>query len=133
MDWNHDEIIWIDPNDILNHWDSHDGGAVYNDKNITMTLQKWHRLLDIKRGLRSHHLHEPDIDQQDYLNCLTSIRQFGFIQPLQYYVKNGRRVHGDGHHRFTAAIDLGYKRIPYVKRKSVVVFQTHQPILDLNK
>ena len=50
-----------------------------------------------------------------YRNALEFLHQHGFLCPLSFKVIDGKKVHHEGHHRFAAAIDLGYKRIPYVE------------------
>lgn len=66
----------------------------------------WATLLDEKRH-----------DWQ-YDHVVDSLRDRGFLRPNTFFVnEKGRKVHGDGHHRLAAAIDLGVTHLPYELRQ----------------
>jgi hypothetical protein len=96
------KIIWVTPKEIIQKWGSFDFDCA---DDFT-----WDEYL----GYR---------EQDPQFECVKeSIRKYGFKQPLTFTKERQevdgklvlRKVHGDGHHRLCAAIQLGYKRIPYL-------------------
>ncbi|QOP64875.1 ParB-like nuclease domain protein [Microbacterium phage Avocadoman] len=60
----------------------------------------WDELLREKRADR----HYPDV--------VKSIREYGFLRPLNASIGDGELMLSDGHHRIAAAIDLGLECVP---------------------
>lgn len=58
----------------------------------------------------------------EYHSILRFLKQEGFTEPLVCIKERGIKSHGDGHHRLAAAIELGYKFIPYVFTKDYETF-----------
>lgn len=61
-------------------------------------------------------------EDYEYSFALEFLKREGFTEPLVCIKKGGFKSHGDGHHRLAAAIDLGYKYIPYIFTKDEEVF-----------
>ena len=91
-------ILWFSPREILRTWGTSDSSR--NDY----------------KGIRRV-MKEKREDYSQYHNVLESIDKHGFLCPLSFRVIDGKKIHHEGHHRLTAAIDLGHKRIPYVEVK----------------
>ncbi|AVR56792.1 ParB-like nuclease domain protein [Microbacterium phage Elva] len=70
----------------------------------------WDYMLDVKR----EDSHYPDV--------LASIREHGFIRPLNADLDKGYLQLSDGHHRIAAAVDLGMECVP--------VYVTPYPIIS---
>ena len=69
----------------------------------------WDYMLDEKR----EDSHYPDV--------LASIREHGFIRPLNADLGKGYLQLSDGHHRIAAAVDLGIECVPvYVTRYPII-------------
>ena len=101
-----DRIEWISIQDILtNGWASCDSKAINIDssKCIALHEDEWNKLLDVKRADRK------------YKSLLKKITECGLLVPCNYYIECGMYVHGNGHHRLAAAIDLGWERLPYIQ------------------
>jgi hypothetical protein len=89
-------VEWIAPVKVLANWVSFDWD--------TLSRGSWFEFL---RGIR---------DDGQYSDVKTSVERFGFRKPLIYAISDeGVYIHGDGHHRFAAALDLGYEVIPYLR------------------
>lgn len=59
---------------------------------------------------------------RQYKTVLESLHKYGFRKPLRYrddFIRSDRVEHCDGHHRFAAGIELGYKWFPYLKSEYV--------------
>jgi hypothetical protein len=65
--------------------------------------ERWLMLLESKR-----------LDEQ-YQGVKTSLEQVGFVVPTSFYGEDDNLIHGNGHHRLAAAIELGYTHIPMVR------------------
>ena len=93
---------WVKVETILNTWKSTD--ATIDSR------EDWDHLLARKR--RDH----------GYKDIKKSIQKYGFCRPSDYltrshYWSQGKTpTHHEGHHRLAAAIDLGYKYVPYIAR-----------------
>ena len=101
-----DRIEWISIQDILtNGWASCDSNEININARIAIPLQveEWEKLLAVKRK------------DSKYKRLLAKIKQFGLLVPGNYYIEKGIYVHGNGHHRLAAAIDLGWDRLPYIQ------------------
>ena len=75
---------------------------LYNSLGNPLDRKRWQEKLNIKR----QHL--------CYSEILYNIQHNGFLMPLCYSVVDNIKIHGDGHHRLAAAIELGYTKLPYL-------------------
>ena len=94
-----DDIEFYSPDEILSSWGSWDSGIM----DRALSLSEWDILLSHKRSHKS------------FIKTFDRLSFYGFLCPLSYVNDNGLKSHGDGHHRLAAAIDLGYKTIPYLR------------------
>ena len=96
-------IEWISVDEILNSWGSYDSEAVQVRVGNALQVNEWDELLAKKRN-----------DSQ-FEELYEIIHDQGFLVPLNYYIRDDVKIHGNGHHRLAVAICLGYTHIPYIK------------------
>lgn len=71
-------------------------------------------------GLTTEENRDSKRSDSQYRNLKSSIREFGFTDPIYVYRQHesgytGREKLGNGHHRVVAAHDLGYTHIPVTR------------------
>jgi len=101
-----ERIEWISIEDITeNGWGSVDSKEIDIDfqRYIMLNEREWKQLLDLKR------------EDKKYPKLLASVKANGLLVPGNYIIHEGMYFHGNGHHRLAAAIDLGFKRLPYIQ------------------
>ena len=100
-----EEIEWFTPDEIFSSWWSIDFGP------FGRKVTEWKDFVKIIKK-----------DPQ-YKAVKESILKYGFRRPLFYCYEGIKEEdgftdvisHGDGHHRMVAAIELGYKWLPYIE------------------
>lgn len=110
------EVLMVPVEEILSTWESVDAdcdcgwqgkdaeGCGWCKDDSDERRAAWDFLLDDKRN-----------DWQfDYV--VESLRTNGFLRPNTFFERDGKRVHGDGHHRLAAAIAIGVTHLPYERR-----------------
>jgi len=95
-------ILWIPIEDIFNSWLSIDSSKIKLGPQ-ERTYEEWMNLLNYKRKNRG------------YETVLPLLTETGFLRPLAFRTYNKNLYLPNGHHRLTAAYDLGYKYIPFVE------------------
>jgi hypothetical protein len=85
-------IQWFSVEDILSNWKSVDC--------VVCEVKTLSEVLDVARK------------ESNYNSVKNSLKKKGFIKPLCFNARE--KMHMDGHHRLAAAIDLGFKWIPYI-------------------
>lgn len=101
-------VIWVSVEEILRSWVSVDTNCMKerDDFKAARSRRSLIKVLAAKRNDRK------------YESIKDNIRRHGFNQPLCCHKSRKRQM--DGHHRLAAAIDLGYKYIPYIDGKGYV-------------
>ena len=94
-------VIWIPIEDIFNSWLSVDSSRIKLGPQ-ERTYEEWMVLLKDKRT------------HDQYETVLPLLTETGFLLPLAFRKECGDTILPNGHHRLTAAYDLGYKYIPFV-------------------
>jgi hypothetical protein len=92
-----ESIVWVAIESILKDWWSVDGDG---EGCLPYVVER-------KRYDRS------------YEKTKKAIAKRGFLEPLVIATNYSEKTHGNGHHRLAAAIELGYKYIPYVKLRRI--------------
>lgn len=98
-------IQWISVEEILSSWKSVDTSCMRNraEYKRTKNSRPIGKVLAAKRK------------DSSYEDTKQLIMENGFTQPLCFHKACKKQM--DGHHRLAAAIELGYKYIPYIDGK----------------
>ena len=94
-------VLWIPIEDIFNGWLSVDSCRIRLGAQ-EKTYAEWMLLIGDKRT------------HCQYEAVLPLLTETGFLLPLAFRKEDGNKILPNGHHRLTAAYDLGYKYIPFV-------------------
>jgi hypothetical protein len=95
-------VEWILITDIIGIWGSCDSSSILPYNEVALNAEEWQKLLEYKREYR-------------YEKAMIFLKNEGFNEPLCYYINaKGENIQSNGHHRLTAAHDLGYKYVPYI-------------------